>query len=329
MARIGRRTVLALLLTLGACGELGHTPKPAGRVLWITVPGLPSDRPILLTEGREGGLLFESVWTTSATVRSNVATALTGAGPWLHGIRTDLDDRERVAAAVPALAFARDIWTGAIVSTPALARPEGIEEGFQWFDGETELTAPDAVERGLARLADRGGDREGWFFWLHLQGESVDAALQQLLDWVEDQAWAPTTLIAVVGGTAEEVGPLYRTRAWLRRGHTLRDSTSADVQMADLAPFFLEHLTRLPSRERLALLSGIDGQSPGLALGGLPPHEHPPVLITETGPLAIRWPWWIDSSSEIHTAEGAEEPSADVRAALVDALRKDVERRQP
>lgn len=315
---------LVALCLLAGCEELGPEPDPARRVLWITVDHQRDGWPSILSEGRAGGVLFETLWCPSASVRSNAATALTGVGPWQHGIGEDLADRAQILPSVPALAYGQEAWTAAVVSVPGLARASGVEEGFEQFDGRTGVPAPKAAQQIQRYLREHGEDRGGWFLWVHLSGEGilgqVDQAIDLLLEEVRTSAWARHCLVAICDLAGEAHEPAWTVRAWIAADRVQEARVQEDARLADLAPLFLEHLTLAPLRERRTWLPGIEGASLGHGLLGLAPHDSPPVMRVGEHSYALANPWWMDDSGQVGGGTG--ELASDLRAALVDSLRK-------
>ena len=325
-----RLLVLGLALCASGCVD-PRAEDPAWRVLLVTVQGSveePGEGPALVdawARSQATGTLLEQVWCASGSVRSNGATLMVGGGPWLHGITDDLTDRTALPASLPSRAFAEDAWTGAIVAVPPLARSGGIEEGFERFDGETVLPAGTVLERGAPWLEARGDAAGGWLLWLHLVQPSAEE-LDRARDLARDPRWAEHTLLVVVALDAVTEAPAHRTRAWIERPATLPHVCGDPVLLADLTPLLMEHLGREDAADRAAWSGSLEGRSPGNALLGLAPHPTPPVLRRLEGPVALWQSWTLEPGGEPLGPEDAGEVDAEVRAALVDALRKDAER---
>ena len=322
--------LLGLGLALSALGCVDpRTEDPAWRVLLVTVQGSveePGEGPALVDAwagARSTGTLLDQVWCATGSVRANGATLMVGGGPWLHGITNDLTDRTALPASLPSRAFAEDAWTGAIVAVPPLARSGGIEEGFERFDGETVLPAGTVLERAAPWLEARGDAAGGWLLWLHLVEPSVEE-LDRAHALARDPRWAEHTLLAVVALDAVAEGLAHRTRAWIERPATLPHACEDPVLLADLTPLLMEHLGREDAADRAAWCGSLEGRSLGNALLGLAPHATPSVLRRIEGPVAYWEGWTMEPENEPMGPEG--EVDAEVRAALVDALRKDAER---
>lgn len=315
---------------LGSCTDPRPVP-PAWRVLLVTVQGSeedPGEGPALLAawcRNQDAGTVFEEVWCATGSVRANGATLLAGGGPWLHGITDDLSDRTALPASLPSRAHAASAWTAAIVGVPTLARPAGVEEGFERFDGETGLTAGTVLDRAVPWLEARGAEAAGWLLWLHLVEPSA-AELDRARALAEDPRWSQHTLLAMVALDAEARSPAWTSTAWVHRPATRPQRCEEPVLLADLTPLLMEHLGREDAEDRAPWVGSLEGRSPGHALLGLPAHATPPVLRALDGPLALWGNWALRPGGEPWALEEADPLDADARAALVDALRKDAER---
>lgn len=320
----------AACAALTSCRDPRPTP-PAWRVLLVTVQGSeqdPGDGPARLVEwcrNQDTGTVFEEVWCATGSVRANGATLLTGGGPWLHGITDDLTDRTALPASLPSRAHAESAWTAAIVGVPTLARPAGVEEGFERFDGETGLGAGTVLERAVPWLEARGSESAGWLLWLHLV-EPTDAELDRARALAQDPRWSDHTLLAMVALDAEARTPAWTSTAWIQRPATRSNRCAEPVLLADLTPLLMEHLGREDAEDRAPWAGSLEGRSPGHALLGLPPHPTPPVLRALDSPIALWGGWALRPGGEPFALEEGRPLEADARAALVDALRKDAER---
>jgi arylsulfatase A-like enzyme len=247
----------------------------------------------------EHGVVDEAARTVAPLTQPAHASILTGLVPLRHGVRDNgvrglPESATTLAEHARALGFQTGAFTGAVV----LDKGFGFEQGFDFFDAPPrpiEQTQAGYPERSSARTAERaigwldGRDRDAPFFvWVHLWdahapyepgpdalaraggnpylGEvaASDAALGELLAYLQSDGALDRTYVAVVGDHGEAFGEheevSHAAYAWdttLRvplalcdpggYGHGTRES--APVSVADVFPTLIEAMGSWPADE--------------------------------------------------------------------------------
>jgi arylsulfatase A-like enzyme len=183
---------LAFAVSLGACGQRpASAPAAAARnLLFVTIDTLRADRvgaygaknvatPNLDRLAREGALARHATVQVPLTRPSHISI-FTGRYPAEHGIRDNVapalgKDVPLMAETLKAAGFA----TGGFVSSIVLARPSGLERGFDTFSDHFDVGEDDArflntiQRRGDVAAAEaiewiRKHGQERFFAWVHL-----------------------------------------------------------------------------------------------------------------------------------------------------------------
>jgi arylsulfatase A-like enzyme len=186
-----RRAVVATLLAAAGCARETPVAPPAARnVLFVTIDTLRADRvgvygakdvatPNIDRLAREGALARHADVQVPLTRPSHISI-FTGRYPGEHGIRDNVapplrSDVPLMAEAIRASGFA----TAAFVSSIVLARPSGLERGFDAFSDRFDAGEDDArflntiQRRGDVATAEamewiRAHAKERFFAWVHL-----------------------------------------------------------------------------------------------------------------------------------------------------------------
>lgn len=189
---------------------------------------------------RKDAILFEDAWAQAPLTLPSHASLFTGRLPAGHGIRDNLGYELR--ADVPTLAEllrARGYATGGAVSAVVLARPAGLERGFDLFDDTIEpsdpLAPPSELQRPGAAACERlerfvsGAGPRPVFGFLHLyephspyeapepfrsrhasayDGEvaAADAVVGRFLDFLKARGLYDRAVVAVVSDHGEGLG---------------------------------------------------------------------------------------------------------------------------
>ncbi|MBN1335732.1 MAG: sulfatase [Deltaproteobacteria bacterium] len=209
-----RRTglvALAVLLVLAGLGvsvaasrrspvDRPRAPEGAPNVLWVTLDTVRADHTSLhggrartpalerlAAEGLSADLAFAQIAVTGPSH----ATALTGVGPWKHGLLLNGRPIPEHLTTVPEILRQAGYVTGAFVSAQVLEGRAGFDRGFDLYDddfsllkGSGDLLAARTWDRILRRpdtVVERRGDRtvgeairwlavqpEPWLLWVHL-----------------------------------------------------------------------------------------------------------------------------------------------------------------
>ena len=264
-------------------------------------------------------MLFESCISVAPITLPSHASILTGLYPFTHGARNN--GTHQLPAEVRTLAELlgpQGVATGAVVSAMVLDHRYGLDQGFEVYDDDLsagepaaalmfrETAADDTAARALRWLESHAAER--WFLWVHFfdphveyrppepyasrfadapyDGEIAfaDAALGELIGWLERRGQLDRTLVAMTSDHGESLGehgesthgvflydattrvPLVLSHPALAQGARVREV----VSVIDIAPTVLE-LLGSPA------VAGLDGRS--LAATCLrPEHGAPPAV---------------------------------------------------
>lgn len=117
-----------------------------------------------------GGTRFAYCTSAAPSTLPSHATILTGAYPFVHGVRDNVDYRLSEANTTLAeVLSAAGYDTAAFVAAFVVGRDTGLDQGFNVYDDagrQHERPANEVCDRALAWLHDRGNGP--FFMWLHL-----------------------------------------------------------------------------------------------------------------------------------------------------------------
>lgn len=260
MGRVARAAAAALVLA--ACASCsrpdGEAERGAGarpNVVLVTLDTTRADHlpaygyaqgstPRLDAIARQG-VLFESCTTPSAFTQPSHASIMTGAYPPFHGVRINgeaalAEEHETLAERFAGAGY----QTGAFVGAFVLDGRWGLDQGFDHYDDELDLSQAQIDLAGVQRPANEvvdaalawlDGERSAPFFaWLHLydphapyeppepfrsrfaprgltglyDGEIAfaDAQIGRVAAWLERSGLGERTILAVVGDHGEALG---------------------------------------------------------------------------------------------------------------------------
>jgi tetratricopeptide (TPR) repeat protein len=203
-------------------------------------------------------VVFTRAYTHSPLTLPSVASLLSGQLPFTHGVR-DIAGFS-LSEDIPSLAELlrnRGFETGAAVSSFQLRHESGIAQGFTFFDADLPESPPDAapvVERNGLETVDavtkwlrsRQGNR--FFLFLHLNDDSMEAAVAQLLTELrERELYDQATIVltadhgpAITGLTLDEAA--LHVPLLVKQPHRegAGRSVTALVQHIDILPTVLD-----------------------------------------------------------------------------------------
>jgi hypothetical protein len=195
-------------------GALAGDPS----IVWITVDNLPVDHhgePWLA--GVPGAVRFSQAIAPTSSVRAGTAAVLTGLHPLRSGVVKDDQRLSRGLTTLPAAFAGEGYATGGFVGHPLLASESGLANGFRVYDDRMGPLGGLARVSVLRRLGFDTGDRSSsdvadafisWyagrsgrplFGWVHLSADGVDAAIERIVDAIQDSESAGETHIAIAG----------------------------------------------------------------------------------------------------------------------------------
>ncbi len=242
----------ALSSSLLCIGLLGAA-RPSRNVLLITVDTLRADHlgsygyrvsptPNFDRLAREGVVFEDAISSTPLTLPSH-ASILTGAYPLSHGVRDNAgfvlpDDETTLAEVLRGAGYS----TGAFVGSFVLDSRFGLDQGFDRYSADFDLTgveviAPGYIQRSAGEVAKKGEEwirQQGasgrpFFAWMHFydphapydppapwrdrianpyDGEIayVDSVLGEVLDFLEEQSLKESTIVVVASDHGESLG---------------------------------------------------------------------------------------------------------------------------
>ncbi len=233
---------LLFLPGLSACRSAPAPSRP--NVLLITLDTVRADRigcygyapgsTPALDRLAARGVRFQQASTPVPFTLPSHASLMTAIYPRVHGARANGASRLSPAATTLAERFLEAGWrTGAVVAADVLARPYGLDQGFEIYRDDVQAsTVRTAIGRRAGEVTDEVLDhlrgREGpWFVWAHYwdphtpydppppfdvqfagrpyDGEIayLDQEVGRLLRWIEESGAVERTIVAVVADHGE------------------------------------------------------------------------------------------------------------------------------
>jgi len=204
---LGRTLCVLAFALLAACGERERSGIPPRHLLLITGEGIRADHVTHLGYARQTtrvikpdqqtvldidhlgvtGVTFARAYAPSGEVPTSVASLVTGAAPYQHGL---ILPGGRIAQGMPTLAedFRREGFvSAAFLSSKTLGREGGFTRGFdkELYAGSDEGALQAAVE-WLRQEVPKG---ERHFTWIHLSGATLPFAGEPMDDPVSTVAY--------------------------------------------------------------------------------------------------------------------------------------------